>query len=99
MFDSLIESIRQDPQPFIILALFILSEVLGSMDRFKSNSIFQLFITVMKTLVSKTKFGSVVTAPLPPATLPETPPVDPVATVTTVTTVEADSNPKDGSTK
>lgn len=58
MFDSIIETIKQDPEAFIILVLFIVSEILGSMERFKSSSLFQLLKTVLGGMLAKTKFGA-----------------------------------------
>ncbi len=57
MLDSIIETIKQDPEAFIILVLFIVSEILGSMERFKSSSLFQLLKTVLGGMLAKTKFG------------------------------------------
>lgn len=42
--------INLDTATLIILVLFVVSEVLGSSEKFKSNSVFQLFKTIMEKL-------------------------------------------------
>lgn len=57
MFEGITSWISQNPEQCIILVLFVLSEALGSMDRFKSSSVFQLLIIILRGMLSKTKFG------------------------------------------
>lgn len=55
--DAIIEIVKQEPEAVIILVLFIISEILGTMERFKSSSIFQLLRTVLGGMLAKTRFG------------------------------------------
>ena len=84
MFDPIIHMIEQDPEAFVILVLFIISEILGSMDRFKSSSVFQLLITVLRGMLAKTKFGAVIPTETHIVSTSET---------TTVSTVDKDNEP------
>lgn len=75
MFDSIVHMVEQDPEAFIILVLFIISEILGSMDRFKSSSLFQLLRTVLGGMLAKTRFGNTVPTD-PPQDPPKLPPAE-----------------------
>lgn len=60
MFEALVNYAQKNPEECIILGLFLLSELLGSLPRFKSNGVFQLLITLLRGMLSKTSFGALV---------------------------------------
>jgi len=75
MWETIVHTVQQDPEAFIIFVLFILSEILGSMDRFKSSSVFQLLKTVLAGMFARTRYGGGVVPPVdPPANPPQLPP-------------------------
>lgn len=60
MLESIVSYIQDHPEECIILGLFIVSEILGSMDRFKTSSVFQLLVGVLRSMLSKTVFAPLV---------------------------------------
>ena len=81
MFEALKNYVIANPEECIVLLLLIVSEILGSMDRFKANSVVQLLRNIAESFFAKTHLGSKTDLSLITPVVPKTEVKDPVEPV------------------